>query len=367
MKKIFILICLPLLFACTHRPAGDSAASAAYTVEGEYIRLSSDSPLLSRIKTQQAEVSGYRAVFHTSGAVRAIPSGYAEIAAPFAGRITRSFVRLGQRVGPGSPLFEISSPSFYEAQKAYFQARHEMELARKNFDREHDLMSHSVGAARTFEEAATQYELRRRDCEQALAALLVYQVDTASMTPGQPLAVRSPIAGEVVMSSAVIGQYLKDDAGPLAVVADLAKVWVVARVREKDIPVLRQIDGVDVSLSVMPDTAIAGAVYYVGELLDDETRSVEVIVECDNRGRLFKPNMYGTVRFTARPAPAVVIPGSAVLQDGDSPYVLVDAGDNRFRRTKITVASSDGQQAVVTAGIRSGDRVMTEGAFYFAI
>ena len=51
--------------------------------------------------------------FTTSGVVQAIPSNYAEVASPVSGRITKSFVRLGQKVAPGSPIFEISAPAVY--------------------------------------------------------------------------------------------------------------------------------------------------------------------------------------------------------------------------------------------------------------
>ena len=49
----------------------------------------------------------------TAGIVKAIPNKYAQIAAPFAGRITRSFVHLGQHVKKNEAIFEINSPDFF--------------------------------------------------------------------------------------------------------------------------------------------------------------------------------------------------------------------------------------------------------------
>ena len=54
-----------------------------------------------------------------------------------------------------------------------------------------------------------------------VAALKVFQINPDEMALGQPLIVRSPIAGEVVKDRIVIGQYMKEDAEPVAVIADL--------------------------------------------------------------------------------------------------------------------------------------------------
>ena len=78
------------------------------------------------------------------------------------------------------------------------------------------------------------------------------------MALGQPLIVRSPIAGEVVKDRIVIGQYMKEDAEPVAVIADLSKVWVVAHVKEKDLSLIQALDEVEIRLVAMPDKTDIG-------------------------------------------------------------------------------------------------------------
>ena len=60
-----------------------------------------------RQETEISEVQKelHETTFTVSGIVKAIPNHYAEIASPFAGRVTRSFIRLGQKVDKGqSPV-----------------------------------------------------------------------------------------------------------------------------------------------------------------------------------------------------------------------------------------------------------------------
>jgi cobalt-zinc-cadmium efflux system membrane fusion protein len=350
------------MYACGKNTDNENTGNKQYFVEGDYISIPAGSPILQNIKTQEIQLTGYQITFSASGTVQAIPSHYAGIASPFAGRIVKSFVRLGQKVSPGSPLFEISSPSFFEAGKAYYQAKQEMEFALKNLNRERDLLANRVGVAKELEEAEVNYELRKKEYENQLASIKVYQINPEETAIGQPLIVRSPIAGEVLKNDLVTGQYIKEDADPLLCIADLNKVWVVAYMKEKDIHLLQSIAGVEIRLTALPDIRISGEIYHISELLDEETRSVEVIIECDNKKRLMKPQMYGTVRFANASTPAIVVPNSAVLQDENSRYVFIREGQNRFRKAAISVASTNEQQTVVLSGIQGGDEIITEGA-----
>ena len=333
--------------------------------------------VLSRLKTDVVKKEPYRLEFSTSGVVKAIPSNYAEIASPFAGRISKSFVRLGQKVTPGSPVFEISSPSFFETGKGYYQAKQEMELALKSLKREKDLLQNKVGVQKELEEklkelgkldkleeAEVNYELKTKDYENAVAALKVFQIEPEDLVLGQPLIVRSPIAGEIVTDRIVIGQYIKEDAEPVAVIANLNKVWVAAHVKEKDMGMIQSLDSVEIRLVAMPDLPLPGKIYHVSEMLDEETRSVEVLIECDNSAHLMKPAMYGTVKLCDRSADVIRIPTSAILQEEEGAYVLVSLGNNAYRKQKVTTSVTEDGKTVILTGLNSGDTIVTTGAFY---
>ena len=366
MKKLIIPVCLLVLCACGNNSGNQEKANIP-SIENGVITIPDGSPILPNIEIRKIGIADYRASFSTSGTVQAISSKYAEIATPFSGRITKSFVRPGQKVLPGSPVFEISSPDFFEAGKAYFQAKQEMELARKNMSRERDLFANNVGVAKDVEEAETNFELREKDYENALAAIKVYQIDVDGMTLGQPLVVKSPIAGKIVRSNIVIGQYVKDDADPLAIVADLDKVWVIAHVKEKDIPMLYNIENVEVSVTAMPEVRVKGSVYHIGELLEETTRTVEVIIECDNPNHGMKPFMYGIVHFSGTATKAVVLPSTAIMQEQDSDYVLVEIAKNQFVRRKVKTETVDTENVRVISGLTEGENVVVKGGIYLNI
>lgn len=364
MKQLYWLLLSAVAFSACTRQQQVGEEAVALTLKGDTIFVGNQSPILNRLKTEEVKRELYRMEFTTSGVVKAIPSHYAEIASPFAGRIVKSFVRLGQKVVPGSPVFEISSPTFFETEKAWYQAKQEMQLALKNLKREKDLLQNKVGVQKELEEAEVNYELKKKEYENAEAALSVFQITPDELVLGHPLVVRAPIAGEVVTDRIVMGQYIKEDADPVAVIADLSKVWVAANVKEKDLNLIRTLDQVEIRLVAMPEQPLSGTIYHINEMLDEETRSVEVIIECDNKDRFMKPAMYGTVKLSDKEAEVIRIPNAAILQEENASYVLLALGNNTFRKQPIKAGLSDNGKTVILSGLISGDSIVTAGAFY---
>ena len=62
------------------------------------------------------------------------------------------------------------------------------------------------------------------------------------------------------------------------------------------------------------DRNITGKVYHVNEIVDEATRSVKVLIECDNPDRKLKPGMYATVNFSTAPVNSIMIPVTALMQ-----------------------------------------------------
>jgi membrane fusion protein, heavy metal efflux system len=317
--------------------------------------------LTDKIRTVRVKPEPYHKKIITSGIVKAIPNNYAEIASPFSGRITRSFVSLGQKVNVGAPVFEISSPEFFEAGKAYYQSKQEMQLAEKNLKRQKDLLANGVGIQKDVEEAEVTYVLAKRDFENSNASLKVYHVDPDLLVLGQPLIVRSPIKGEVVENNIVIGQYLKDDAEPVAIVAELSTVWVIGQLKEKDINSVHRSDEVEIRLTGMPEVPIKGKVFHIGELLDEATRSVQIYILCENGDRIMKPGMFVTTRFSINPGNVIMIPAGSLYQMEESSFVFVFLGDDKYVKRCVEADGTDSNRVIIKSGLSPFEEIVTEG------
>lgn len=363
MKKYFlVLTIITVIFSCSRKSA--TTESSDYSVNHDTLTVSENSSITRKIETRVLKNCSYSYELSTSGTVQAIPNNYALIAAPFAGRITKSYVRLGQSVKAGDPVFEISSPSYYETGKAYYQTKEEMDLAYKNLTRQTDLLNKGVGVQKDLEEAEVNHALKKRDFENALASLKVYQVEPSELVLGQPLIVRSPINGSIVENNIVIGQYIKEDSDPVATVAELSKVWVAGQVKEKDIRYVNNLGEVDIRLIAFPEKIIKGRIYHIKSLIDEETRSVQVLIECDNSDRLMKPGMFVTALFNHNIENAIVISSKAIFQRDDASYVFVHLQKNKYVKRKIDILTGNQDSVLVKSGLAPGEEIIVNGGFY---
>jgi cobalt-zinc-cadmium efflux system membrane fusion protein len=138
----------------------------------------------------------------------------------------------------------------------------------------------------------------------------------------------------------------------------------VGQVKEKDIRFIHELDEVLVNIAAFPDRIIKGKVYHVNEIVDEDTRSVQVLIECDNKDRDLKPGMYVTVRFIDTPEPAILVNSKAVLQMNDHQFVYVQVGKDQYEKRKIETEGTSNGKVVVKSGLKSGEMIVSEGGIY---
>ena len=104
--------------------------------------------------------------------------------------------------------------------------------------------------------------------------------------------------------------------------------------------------------------------YHVEEEVDEETRSIQVLSVCDNLNGHLKLGMYTTVHFLSVPVGQIQIPEKALLQGEKDSYVFVQIAPLVFVRTSVTVETTENGIAVISEGLRPGDKIISEGGYY---
>jgi cobalt-zinc-cadmium efflux system membrane fusion protein len=264
----------------------------------------------------------------------------------------------------GTPLFEMVSPDFIDAQKNFFQAKSAYQIAKLSLKRQQDLKSNGVGSQKDLEEAETNSEVNEKEYQNAIASLKIFGVNINKLVFGQPLVITSPITGEVITNEVVMGQYIKADDAPKAKVANLKKVWIAGQVKEKDIRFIHELDGAEIQVPSYPDKKITGKIYHVDEMVDEATRSVHVLIECINNDHALKPGMYVTVKLIDTPENTLFVPAKAVLQFNDKSFVLVQLAKGKYTRRYVETGISSKGKIAILSGLKSNETIISEGAFY---
>lgn len=361
MKKVILSSIILFAVSCKDNTPQQNKEQEIIA-RGDVVRVPESHPVFKKIKTQVVTEQEHSDGVVSAGTIQAIPNHYAEIASPFSGRITRSFIQLGQNVSAGSPLFEILSSDYFSVQKDYTDALNDVQLAEKNYRRQQDLVKHGVGIQKELDEAETDFKNKKTSLSNASSALKVYNSKGGGI--GSPLVVRAPISGEIISNKIVNGQYLKGDDDPVMIIAELSKVWISGDVKEKDIRFVNKGDQVSVKVSAYPDRNITGKVYHINEIVDEDTRSIKVLIECDNPDRKLKPGMYATVNFSTTPEKTVMIPVTALMQQDNSQYVWVKTGKSQYAKRSVTTGETDQKTVRIISGLQPGETIMTEGGIY---
>ncbi|MEJ5104382.1 efflux RND transporter periplasmic adaptor subunit [Chryseobacterium sp. MYb328] len=360
MKRITLSVITLFAFSCKDN-VPQQVSEQEITLKDNQVTIPENNPVLKKIKTITVSDQEYNHDITSVGTIEAIPNNYAEIASPFSGRITKAFVNIGQKVNAGSPLFEVLSSGYLDIQKEYSDALNEAGLAEKKYKRQQDLVKHGVGIQKELEESETEFRNKKISLSNASTALKIYN----SQSKGSGgLIVRAPIAGEVISNKIVTGQYLREDADPVMVVAELSKVWISGEVKEKDLRFIKNGDQVAVKVNTYPDRAIAGKVYHINDWVDEATRSIKVLIQCDNPDRTLKPGMFATITYSTDSENTIIIPTSSLMQKDDNQYVWIKRGKNQFVKRNVTTAEASEKTVKITSGLTSGDEIMTTGGIY---
>lgn len=367
MKKTYYAIAVACLLLSSCKGGGiDNTEEITY--RGDTLTVAAGSPVLTKVTTSVLDKEPFSSEFRTVGTVQAEMGHYAEVGVPFDGRITTSKVMLGSRVRAGQTLFEVSSPEFFEAGKIYFQNIRNYETAKSAYERKKSLQDAGVVSVRELEEAYAGMENALQEKAASEAAFRAYGIDPATMAPGQAMKIISPINGEVVRCDITPGAFTKADGDALLAVADLSRVWVTAQVKERFIGTVTKGGKVEIFTEAEPETAIWGSVLNVGNLVDEQTRSVQVIVSCDNPEMKLKHGMYVSVHFISEPKDAIVVPSTSVFQGEENSYVYMapENSGNVFIRRQVTVGESndDNTRVRILNGLQAGERIVATGGLY---
>jgi cobalt-zinc-cadmium efflux system membrane fusion protein len=346
------------------RGGRNSAEPGNIFASGDTVFVPANAVVNSKLRLLTVKPHEFNVQINTTGVVKPLSGHLAEVTSPFEGRIIKSFVKLGQKVTPGTPLFEVISSDYLESVRMCLQARRERELAEKNYLRKKDLLESGISSRKEFDEAKLALDLADKECEKTTAILKIFNINPEEADLTQPLIVRSPISGEIVNTDITVGQYIRSDSDPIVTVADLAKIWVVARVKEKDLGAISLQDQVEVFTEALPDKAIKGVVNYIGNIMNEQTRSVEVFIECENPEKFLKSGMFVTVKFYHELADAIIIPASSVLQDLNRSYLFVQAGKGIYVKREVSVTSLADKQLIVHSGLETGTIIVSEGGIY---
>lgn len=287
------------------------------------------------------------------------------VLSPFTGRVTRIFVRAGDRVIAGQPLFAVAANEAAQSDADIATSTAQIAVARAAEARLHDLYDHKGAALKDWQQSQS-------DLVAAQAALSAAQVRRRALggaiAHGEGL-VRAPVSGTVTQRLIGPGQNVASAAGGGAtqafVISDLSKVWLVGNLREEDAPRAHVGQVAQVRL-LDSGMQLQAKVTYVAPALDPNTRRLTVRAELPNPGGALKPETYASFSLlTGNARQGLSVPEEAVIFEGNTARVwLADMRRHRLTLRPVTTGQITHGAVEITSGLRAGDTVVTAGSLF---
>ena len=365
------------------RPA--VAAAPVATAPASDFRLSDNEMRALRIEPVLAR--DFRAERVAEGRISINEDRSTPVLAPFTGRVTRTFAQLGQRVEQGAPLFEVETQDVSQAANELLaavdnltKAQNTLSQSRREDTRQQSLMAARASSQRDVEQARAALNAAQSDLRIAQASLdsardklrvlgrgieQITEIERTRQISGV-VQVLAPFAGTVTQRRVSPGMWLTTGQGdPVFTISDLSAMWLVAGVREMDVPMIRPGQDVQVTVGALPDRVFPARVVRMGAGLDPTTRRMTVQAEVQDPSGVLRPEMFATFRISVgEESRAAAVPASAVIHRGADTSVWVALDNNRFEMRPIRIGNRQGDTLEVTQGLRAGERIVTGGALF---
>lgn len=215
----------------------------------------------------------------------------------------------------------------------------------------------------------------------------------ATRKPITKLTIRSPIKGHVIKKYQRQGQYVEEGA-TLYDIADISKVWVQAQLYEEDLAFLpkhdpetgsvgRKLD-VIATTRAFPEREFKGTLSFIFPHVDQDTRTLTVRFEVDNKDHELRPGMSTTVTLKLTTADltdlsagrqlqieegkVLAVPESSVIDTGTKKIVYKEELPGSFDGVLVKLGSRmSGPKGEVYLpvfeGLKLNDQIVAAGSF----
>jgi cobalt-zinc-cadmium efflux system membrane fusion protein len=337
---------LLFLTACKHEPPAPAQSAPGRSV----------------IETIEVHPQAVANQIFLAAHIMANPTSVVHIFPPISGRVVELKVLPGQEVSKGQQLGMLQSSDAAQARSDFEKAKIEAARADLQLQRGKELLQHEVLAQRDYDDLkalddADHAELNRT--RQTLQILGFSEDSTSDIIP-----IRSPITGVVLDVGTANGELQRslDNATSIATIADINPIWVVGDLYPRDLAAVKVGQPVEVSVTGYPGQVYHGVIANISDAVDPTTLTLKVRVVLANPGHKLKPQMYATIAVTNQKGKAIVVPSTAVIQNGKDTFVFVETSPGKYARRNVILGTVHDTTDEITQGLEDGDKVVSTGA-----
>jgi membrane fusion protein (multidrug efflux system) len=311
-----------------------------------------DKQIISNIKSYPANV---------------VPLQETEIRAEVSGYVTNIFVQDGTFVSKGQRLYEIDRVRY---QAAVDQAVANLEIAKSNLERVEKDLSRYQTLAENDAIAKQTLDYAKTDVSNQKAQLLAAEAAlTTAKTNLQRSVIIAPFSGNIGISQVRQGALVSAGTTLLNTISSTDPIAVEFQISERDIAEFSKLQaGSSVAqiYTLLPDGSRyegSGKVATIDRAVDSQTGTLKVRASFPNASNVLRAGLNTTLQVeSTSKEEALLIPYKAVFEQLGTFNVYVVSDSSTVSLQLVSLGQKVDDMVVVTSGLETGQKVVTEGA-----
>jgi membrane fusion protein, heavy metal efflux system len=376
--KLAYGIIVPLVLAVVIIGCGQEKSSKEQspeeTSQPALVKLSRQSIAEIGLETQIVSKKSFVKYMSIPAKVLADQDNEALVGSLVQGRVCKVFVKTGETVKAGQVLMLLEGLEIGQIKAGFLSAKANLDYQKANFERQKKLLEENVGAKKNLLETQNDYEKARAEYNAEKSRITAIGLTDSEVVDGKSidsdehgsgaLPVKSPIRGIVVERNVVIGQLIEATTTAFKII-NLSSVWIDGQIHEKDAGKIKNLTAADFLASSYPDELFHGKVIFIGQVIDEKTRTITIRAQFSNGYGRLKPQMFGELKIHSENNPvAILVPAEAIVKIDNADYVFIQKQDTAFEKIAITICSAQNEMVEITKGLKDGDKIVVKGAFY---
>jgi membrane fusion protein, heavy metal efflux system len=290
------------------------------------------------------------------------------------GRVCKVLVKNGETVKAGQVLMLLEGLEIGQIKAGFISAKANLDYQKSSYERQKKLLEENVTAQKNLLETQNDYEKAQAEYIAEKSRITAIGLTDSEVVDGKSIAfdehsssalpVKSPISGIVVERNVVIGQLIEAATTAFKII-NLSSVWIEGQIYEKDIGKIKNLSSADFTASSYPGELFQGKVIYIGQVIDEKTRTITIRAEFSNASGMLKPQMFGEMKLhDENHSSAILVPAEAIIKIDTTDYVFMQKQDTTFEKIAVTICSAQNEQVEIAKGLKDDDTIVVKGAFY---
>ena len=342
----------------------EDSSEEGHAEEGE-IQLTSQQMVEQGLKVAVASTGLVEKLTTLPGKLVVNTDQQAHISPNFSGYIEQVNVALGQSVQKGQTLAVLIVPELIDQQANLRMAQVNLDLARKDYQREQQLWSQGVSAKQDYQRAENAYRQAQITVQSSQARLNALG---ASGNNNGRFLIKAPISGVISKKDIVVGENVQL-ADQLFVIENLKDLWL-----EFNLPntsnIQLQVGQILNFKTNGSDQNYQAKVQTLNPEADLQTGRLQVRAKVTTQADVLRPNVLVNVFVTdAQAKTALRVQKKALQQVEGKPVVFVIESEEKglvhlkAQPIEVGVSSQDGQWLEVISGLTEGQKYIAQGSF----